>query len=374
MKGNETKPFRGEAFYARFSASDHTRRARDTFRSLEGVTTVPAAKAALQILKTEASKRSIPTDGRCPSFAEIGIRYLSEVSSTKRPATFRKERAHIAWWTARLGALPLPRIHRTHINAGIAALTQAGFSPRTNNLYVIALRLVLKRGLEEGLIHELPTSGLRPLKVATKKRALVEMPTFDAILTAAGEATKNGEQFRDYLRFLLFTGAREQESLRVAWADIDFENTQVTIGADGLTKNHEARRVDFNADLSKLLHDMQSRRAPDSQWLFPSPQRGQKDIPAKTFRESLHLSSAAAGVSRIGFHDCRHHFVSVGVMAGIDFMTIASWVGHKDGGVLIGRVYGHLAGTHRKAMAARLQLGNAREADLLLLPSQSVAG
>ena len=111
---------RGEVFYARFSATDHTGRARDTFRSLEGVTTVPAAKAALQILKTEASKRSIPTDGRCPSFAEIGIRYLSEVSSTKRPATFRKERAHIAWWTARLGALPLHRIHRTHINAGIA--------------------------------------------------------------------------------------------------------------------------------------------------------------------------------------------------------------------------------------------------------------
>ena len=51
---------RGEVFYARFSATDHARRARDTFRSLEGVTTVPAAKAALQNLKTEASKRSIP--------------------------------------------------------------------------------------------------------------------------------------------------------------------------------------------------------------------------------------------------------------------------------------------------------------------------
>ena len=51
---------RGEVFYVRFSATDHARRARDTFRSLEGVTTVPAAKAALQNLKTEASKRSIP--------------------------------------------------------------------------------------------------------------------------------------------------------------------------------------------------------------------------------------------------------------------------------------------------------------------------
>jgi len=29
-------------------------------------------------------------------------------------------------------------------------------------------------------------------------------------------------------------------------------------------------------------------------------------------------------------------------MSGIDYLTIARWVGRKDGGVLIGRVYGHL--------------------------------
>ena len=41
------------------------------------------------------------------------------------------------------------------------------------------------------------------------------------------------------------------------------------------------------------------------------------------------------------------------VMSGVDFMTIAAWVGHRDGGVLIGKVYGHLANEHRKAMAGR---------------------
>ncbi len=42
------------------------------------------------------------------------------------------------------------------------------------------------------------------------------------------------------------------------------------------------------------------------------------------------------------------------VLSGVDFMTIAAWVGHKDGGVLIGKVYGHLANEHRKAMAKRV--------------------
>ena len=42
-----------------------------------------------------------------------------------------------------------------------------------------------------------------------------------------------------------------------------------------------------------------------------------------------------------GFHDLRHHFASICVMAGIDFMTVAAWLGHKDGGILVGKVYGH---------------------------------
>ena len=42
-------------------------------------------------------------------------------------------------------------------------------------------------------------------------------------------------------------------------------------------------------------------------------------------------------------------------MSGIDFMTIAQWVGHVDGGVLIGKVYGHLANEHRQRMAQLVQ-------------------
>jgi hypothetical protein len=33
-------------------------------------------------------------------------------------------------------------------------------------------------------------------------------------------------------------------------------------------------------------------------------------------------------------------------MAGIDFITIAIWAAHIDGGILIGKVYGHLRPGH----------------------------
>jgi hypothetical protein len=44
-------------------------------------------------------------------------------------------------------------------------------------------------------------------------------------------------------------------------------------------------------------------------------------------------------------------------MSGIDYMTVAAWVGHRDGGVLIGKVYGHLANEHRQAMARKMNFG-----------------
>ncbi|MCP5521748.1 MAG: tyrosine-type recombinase/integrase [Verrucomicrobiales bacterium] len=121
-----------------------------------------------------------------------------------------------------------------------------------------------------------------------------------------------------------------------------------------MSKNGEARTVDFSPALEAHLRDMDGRRAPDTEWLFPSPQRGNKDIPSHTFRETLSMARERAGLPGFRFHDCRHAFISLAVMAGVDFMTIAAWVGHKDGGVLIGKVYGHLANEHRRQMAERL--------------------
>jgi integrase len=59
---------------------------------------------------------------------------------------------------------------------------------------------------------------------------------------------------------------------------------------------------------------MFARRVPDSEWLFPSPRRGDEDLAAKTFRESLILAREAAGMPKFGFHDCRHHFISMCVI------------------------------------------------------------
>jgi hypothetical protein len=38
----------------------------------------------------------------------------------------------------------------------------------------------------------------------------------------------------------------------------------------------------------------------------------------------------------------------------VDFKTISAWVGHKDGGVLVAKTYGHLSDVHSAEMARKM--------------------
>jgi integrase len=335
------------------------------------VHSVAQAVAELKRLQTQRADNDLPVLGRTPKFSDYVAHYVAFISSsqgTKKPGTIQKEKAILARLVDDLGQLRLDQIKRVHVNRFMEKRLKEEVSPRTINLDIIALRVVLKRALEDRLIQRLPTEGLRPLKTTTRKRPLFTADDLGKLCQAASETkqdkngkavpvTENAEQFTDYIKFLAFCGARRNEALAMRWQDVDFKQGQLTIGAEGDTKNRTARVVDFNPKLKAHLLDMKKRRAPDSQWLFPSPQRGDKDVAAKTFRESLNLSRVQAKMPEFKFHDCRHHFISMCVMSGVDFMTIAAWVGHRDGGVLIGKVYGHLANEHRKAMADRVTFG-----------------
>lgn len=302
-------------------------------------------------------KGELPTAGLKPKFADYCKSYLdffeTVKNSGKRPRTVERERTSLVRWVAALGHVRVDKITKPMITAFIDRRLKDGLSPRSVNVDVIALRNVLKKAANDGFLNALPTAGLKPLKVRTVKRPLATPTQFEKLCAIAGACSKNGDELVDYLKFLAFTGARCSEALRIQWADVDFDRRHVTMGADGLSKNGEARVVDFNPNLETHLRDMWQRRAPDTSWLFPSPQRGEKDIPAKSLRDSFEIARGKAGLGWLGFHDLRHYFASMAVMSGIDFKTIAEWLGHQDGGMLVGKVYGHLLPEHRKRMAER---------------------
>ena len=338
---------------------------------LEDAQNVTAARKELNKLVQERDENRLRPVGLSPLFQDYAQVYLDRLSTSgKKSDTVVTERTHVNRWSKAVGHLRIAKLRPHHITGHLHGLRKAQKSARTCNLSLTVLRNILKSARIDGHLKTSPAEGLEWFKTEKKAHRLYSPDEIDRLCKAAlarryvegrlakagekGARLKNGVQFVDYLRFLQYCGAREQEALRVRVADVDMERGHVMIGAEGDSKNREARAVDLNSQLRQLLEDMAKRRAPDSQWLFPSPQRGEKDEAAKTFRESLKLAREAAELPDFGFHDLRRFFASRAVMSGIDFLCVSRWLGHKDGGILLGKSYAHLANEHRKTQAARL--------------------
>jgi integrase len=289
----------------------------------------------------------------------------------KKLSTVRKEELILALWKSHIGNIPIDRIAKAHVTAYLGKVLESGKKKRTRNIHLSILRNLLNHFADRGVIsHDLPTAGVKLLKHKTPKRAFLSPAQLDSLVAAAlhtkGDQGKllyrNGQSLADLIRLLAFSGAREMEALRLKWADVDLKNGFLHIGRDGKTKNRESRTVDFNPDLEAHLLDMKTRRAPDSPWVFPSPKRGDSENhecwhnPHKIW----YSVREKAGLEHAHLHDLRHYFASQCVMAGIDYMTIAGWLGHSDGGILVGQVYGHLADEHKKRQAKKLTLSGPR--------------
>ncbi len=328
--------------------------------------TAPKAAEEMAALKRKRDKGTLEKITHAPKLTNAIAEYKASATFTSKSANSqRSEVTYLALWQERLGQMSVDKIRKQHILAvrdditsegKVAALRNGKVSNRTANLYVQGLRQVLKFQEERGRMAVVPK--IKALKLPPeRRRELIDDVQFQRILDACTpEVTKNAKLVRFYLRFLALTGTRCKETYRLKWSDVDFERRKVTIGADGKSKNRRPRDINFNPELETLLAEMKAEHPKDSSYLFPSPQRGEKDKPATTLWDSFKLVRKHVKMEHLGFHDFRHLFISKCVMAGVDFMTIASWVGHRDGGILIGKVYGHLSEDHKAQAANNLSL------------------
>ncbi len=362
---------RGERYYAQLRVDVGNGRSVPRRLPLAAVD-LTTARAELERKRTERLENRLRLPGRRPTFESFAREYYSSPAFTqKKPRTQYSQRQAIERWIKHIGALSLEKISLKMVDnyrrirlSEKRRSTGKPVSARTVNLDVIALRQVLSYAKLCGHVDNIMQffsprhgGGLKALPHRpVPKRQLLTKEQFEALIGAAADETiRNSAELRFYLRFLALTGAREQEALCVARRDVNFERRFVTVGADCASKNNRSRAVDFSPELETLLKELEAWLPPDTSWLFPSPQRGSSDVHAKTLRESLKLVRKTAALEWVGFHTMRHFFASQCVMTGIDFMTTAQWLGHQDGGILVGKCYGHLADHHKQEAARKLR-------------------
>ena len=343
---------RGDRFYARLTVTLASG-AKSEKRIALKASTVTEAKVELAALILQRGNNSLQLgqSQSTPLLSEFVETYATAQRHLKRQTTQGCERTHLNHHCEYFAGVQLHRINKAAVLSYRAKKLADGWTGRTANLSLTVLRNVFRHAVDNGLLVASPVDGIRPVRYVAKKRSLVTPAMFETLCATAVEHLSNGQLLSDYVKLMCLCGARRSETLRLKWSDVDFVRRQLTVGSDGQSKNHQARHVDFNEPLAEHLQGMSSRRV-SSEYLFPALRGAGR--PLKTLVESLKLARTRAQLPSICFHDCRHHFISFSVMSGVDFLTIASWVGHQDGGVLIGKVYGHLSDTHARAQAKKV--------------------
>ncbi len=413
-RDRRNRPIRGlwvrnGRYYARLAVPDPKGGKVRTRRiPLEGAQTAAQAVEQLNALKLARKQNDMPITTRTPRIESLVEEYI-KTPTGKKKGTRDKERYNLQMWSRHIGSIRVDRLTASDILRVREARLRQGISNRTANLDIIALRQLLKWAKLHGHLRSLPTDEISALLTETKKRPLPTAREIAALCRAARRVSRNGRQFADYVLLMAYSGCRRNEALRIRWMHVSFAHRHLIIFKK--TKNSKSRDIPLHPKLERLLRRMHRSRAPDSVWLFPSPQRGRNDRRTKSFEATFKAALAASGIlegrglpprakraSRKGgkdlpaadlvrqpsappspepafdadmdddeasdddegfhLHDLRHYFISHCVMSGIDFMTIADWVGHQDGGRLIGQVYGHLADGHSRRQATRVSFAH----------------
>ena len=71
-------------------------------------------------------------------------------------------------------------------------------------------------------------------------------------------------------------------------------------------------------------------------------------------QKAIDSATRKLGIPRITHHDLRHLFATICIESGVDIPTVSRWLGHKDGGALAMKTYGHLRREHSVAQALKV--------------------
>jgi len=205
----------------------------------------------------------------------------------------------------------------------------------------------MQYAMREGLILDNPASDVQRMKLSHPKILIPTKNQFAKILETLRHDPRSVESAY-LIEFLGYSGCRLGEAVALTWGDVDFNKGIVTVsGGEYGTKNRECRTVPLFPALLRLLRGLRGQ-------LGREPLHSDKVFSILGARTSLGSASVELKFPHFTHHSLRHFFCSNAIEAGIDFKVIASWLGHKDGGVLVAKTYGHLRDEHSAAMAKKM--------------------
>lgn len=243
-----------------------------------------------------------------------------------------------------LGAKRLSRLQRPELQRWVDGLRASERSASTIRNIVAALRALVGYGELRGWVHINPCKGLR-IPAGERARDRIASPSEAAALIASIQPKDQAA-----LGLAVYAGLRLGELLALDVSAIDLEGGWIHVRRSWdkgvkqfvATKSRKPRKVPIIEKLNVLLAShFVLLDHPDEGLLFPSAKDPAWPTDPGILRRRVHKHWDDAGLDRLGFHEARHTFASIGIAAGLNAKTLSTYLGHATITITLDR-YGHL--------------------------------
>jgi len=304
------------------------------------------AKRRLAELSERASALTHGGDSAI-TFGDLAKHWLVAVSSQMKSSSYTRQEVVVRSLGRRFGVSQARRISKAMVEEW-AAIRSKEISARTFNYERETLVRILDYAVRDGLMLDNPALVVPRRKVMRNQLVIPTRGQFLALIEAIRAMRADAQPAADLCELLAYSGCRLGEAIAIEWGHVDFEAKRFTVtgGATG-TKNYEARVVPLFPALESYL-----LRLRDSYAVPPAAEDRVAQI--QSAKNAMAHACRNAGLPNFTHHHLRHFFCSNAIEAGVDFKAIAAWVGHKDGGLLVAKTYGHLRDEHSATMAQRM--------------------
>ena len=288
--------------------------------------TVEDARHATRAMFADAETNGAPA--AVPTVRTFAPAFLADCAERWKPATRDAHadgvRRHIlpALGDRRVDAVTAKDVRNWFNDLSV---TRAG----TANRALAVLSSMMKHAEALGLRREdsNPCKGLRRRKTGFEAHYLTD-DEFAALGRALDGAEAEWPVAVAVVRFLLYTGARKSEALRLKWEYVHGDRAVLPDSKTG-------PRTIWLASPARAVLAAQSRRT-NCPWVFPSPCGGPANVD-----KAWNAIRAVAGLPTLRIHDLRHSHAAVAVGGGEGLRVVAGLLGHADIKTTFG--YAHLA-------------------------------
>jgi integrase len=247
-----------------------------------------------------------------------------------------------------LEAMEVSKVTETHCLAWASEASKKMSVTYFNNC-VISLERIFAAAIEAGALYRNPASVIERKRAPEKDLVLPSRQQFAAFVKAIRMAQhQTSHAAADLVELLAYTGCRISEARELTWQNANFDDGVLTFmgDEDTGTKNWGIRRIPMIPECRALLVRIQTQRGTE-----PTTT---KIVRVGDARGSMEKAALAVGMPEITHHDLRHFFATICIESGVDIPTVSRWLGHKDGGALAMKVYGHLRDEHSRLAAQKV--------------------